>query len=156
MFSEHRENVETKVAVAHRSADKRHRRRTQSVLTRRPPHPARPTGAIKQKSLSSGLFERIWLCQCPRKTTNSTLDAKTGLLTGLLAGEQGWKCPVALLATCCGSKSLKVILIDSDFRAYRAPKVWDGGVFHTTCTDFSRPVERLEYTCLVKSTFTEA
>jgi hypothetical protein len=45
------------------------------------------------------------------------LDAKTGLLTGLLAGKQGWKCPVALLMTCCGSKSLKVILIDSDFRA---------------------------------------
>jgi hypothetical protein len=46
------------------------------------------------------------------------LDGKTGLLTGLLAGKQGWKCPVALLATCCGSKSLKVILIASDFRAY--------------------------------------
>jgi hypothetical protein len=28
------------------------------------------------------------------------LDAKTGLLTGLLAGKQGWKCPVALVATC--------------------------------------------------------
>jgi hypothetical protein len=39
-------------------------------------------------------------------------------LTGLLAGKQGWKCPVALLATCCGSKSLKVILLNSDFRAY--------------------------------------
>ncbi len=47
-----------------------------------------------------------------------SLDVKTGLLTGLLAGKQGWKCPVALLATCCGSKSLKVILIDSDFRGY--------------------------------------
>jgi hypothetical protein len=46
------------------------------------------------------------------------LDGKTDLLTGLLEGKQGWKCPVALLATCCGSKSLKVILIDSDFRAY--------------------------------------
>jgi hypothetical protein len=40
------------------------------------------------------------------------LDAKTGLL------KQCWKCPVALLMTCCGSTSLKVILIDSDFRAY--------------------------------------
>ena len=48
----------------------------------------------------------------------SGLDGKTGLLTGLLAGKQGWKCPVVLLATCCGSKSLKVILIDSDFRGY--------------------------------------
>jgi hypothetical protein len=54
-------------------------------------------------------------------TVNSLLhfsDAKTGQLTGLLAGKQGWKCSVALLATCCGSKSLKVILIDPDFRAY--------------------------------------
>ena len=45
----------------------------------------------------------------------------------MVAGKQGWKCPVVLLATCCGSKSLKVILIGSDFRA-----------------------------CLLKSTFTEA
>jgi hypothetical protein len=34
--------------------------------------------------------------------------------------------------------------------------VGDGGVFHTPCGDFSRPVEELEYTCLLKSTFTEA
>ena len=27
------------------------------------------------------------------------LDGKTGLLTGLLAGKQGWKCPVDLLMT---------------------------------------------------------
>jgi hypothetical protein len=46
------------------------------------------------------------------------LDAKIGLLTGLLAGKQDWKCPVVLLVTCCGSKSLTVILIDSDFRTY--------------------------------------
>jgi hypothetical protein len=39
------------------------------------------------------------------------LDAKTGLLTGM----QGWKCPVALSQTCYGSKSLKVILMDSNF-----------------------------------------
>ncbi len=32
----------------------------------------------------------------------------------------------------------------------------DGRVFHTPCADFSRPVEKLEYTCLLKSTFTEA
>jgi hypothetical protein len=31
----------------------------------------------------------------------------------------------------------------------------DGGVFRTTCGDFSRPVEELEYTCLLKNTFTE-
>ena len=29
-----------------------------------------------------------------------------------------WKYPVPLLVTCCGSKSLKVILIDSDFGYY--------------------------------------
>jgi len=39
------------------------------------------------------------------------LDVKTGLLTGI----QGWKCPVALSQTCYGSKSLKVILMDSNF-----------------------------------------
>jgi hypothetical protein len=47
---------EIKATVAHRSADQRHRRRTQSVLTRRPPHPARLTGALKQK-----LPTLIWL-----------------------------------------------------------------------------------------------
>jgi hypothetical protein len=34
--------------------------------------------------------------------------------------------------------------------------VGDGGVFHTPSPDFSRPVEELEYTCLLKCTFTEA
>jgi hypothetical protein len=28
-------------------------------------------------------------------------------------------------------------------------------VFRTSCADFSRPVEELEYTCLLKRTFTE-
>ena len=32
----------------------------------------------------------------------------------------------------------------------------DGGAFSTPCADFSRPAEELEYTCLLKSTFTEA
>ena len=32
------------------------------------------------------------------------LDGKTGLVTGLIAGKQGWKCPVVLLTTCCGTK----------------------------------------------------
>ncbi len=52
------------------------------------------------------------------RTSVLVLDGKTGLLTDLLGGKQGWKCPVALLTTCCGSKSLQVILIDSDFRTY--------------------------------------
>ena len=47
-----------------------------------------------------------------------TFDGKTDLLTGLLGGKQGWKCPVSLLVTCCGSKLLKVILIVSDFGYY--------------------------------------
>lgn len=55
----------------------------------------------------------------PRTTVyfdlNGLLDVKTGLLTGLLTGIQGWKCPVALSQTCYGSKSLKVILMDSNF-----------------------------------------
>ncbi len=91
------------------------------------------------------------------------LDAKTGLLTGFLSGKQGWKYPVALLTTCCGSKSLKVILIDSDFRTYPVlnPLVTLSLTpsFRTDFFEgknFSRPVEELEYTCLLKSTFTEA
>ena len=44
-----------------------------------------------------------------------TLDGKTGLLTVLLTGIQGWKCPVALSQTCYEYKSLKVILMDSNF-----------------------------------------
>ncbi len=84
-----------------------------------------------------------------------TFLSNSPALTGLLVGKQGISSPVALLATCCGSKSLKVILIDSDFRAYTA-KMGDGGVFHTPCAYFCRPVEELEYTRLLKNTFTEA
>ncbi len=56
------------------------------------------------------------LVSCVQALT--TLDAKTGLLTVLLTGIQGWKCPVALSQTCCGSKSLEVILMDSNFGGY--------------------------------------
>jgi hypothetical protein len=41
------ENVEAKEAVTHRSAHHRHRR-TQSVLTKSPTHPARFTGALNK------------------------------------------------------------------------------------------------------------
>ncbi len=46
---------------------------------------------------------------------------------------------------------------ETSSRDRRAPKVGDGGVFHTTCVDFSRRVEELEYTCrqVLKNTFTE-
>ncbi len=37
------------------------------------------------------------------------------MLKDLLTGIQVWKCPVALSQTCYGSKSLKVILMDSNF-----------------------------------------
>ena len=62
-------------------------------------------------------MSRVWEIQRDRGTTGyiHTVRWETGLLTVLLPGKQGWKCPVALLATCCGSKSLKVILIDSHF-----------------------------------------
>ena len=85
-------------------------------------------------------------------TVDTVLDGKTGLLTGLLGGKQGWKCPVTLITTCCGSKSLKVILSNSNFVTYPVlnPKLY------TPCADFSKPVEELEYRCLLKSTFTQA
>ena len=35
-------------------------------------------------------------------------------------------------------------------------KMRDGGVFRTPCADFSRPVEELEYSWLLKNTFTQA
>jgi hypothetical protein len=41
-------------------------------------------------------------------------------------------------------------------RAKEGTKGGGGGVFRTPCADFSRPVQELEYTCLLKSTFTEA
>jgi hypothetical protein len=40
-------------------------------------------------------------------------------------------------------------------RGSRTPKVGDAGVFRTPFEDFSRSVEKLEYTCLLKNTFTE-
>jgi hypothetical protein len=51
--------------------------------------------------------------------------------------------------------SRKDFLHETNNRGSREPKMGDGGVFHTPCADFSRPVEELEYTCLLKSTFTE-
>ena len=51
----------------------------------------------------------------PLSTLPDTLDVKTVLLTGLLTGIQDWKYPVVLSQTCYGSKSLKVILMDSNF-----------------------------------------
>jgi hypothetical protein len=120
---------------------------------------------------------------------NRTLDVKTGLLTGLLTGMQGWKYPVVLSQTCYGSKSLKVILMDSNFgghpvlnslvtlwssptssrtffegkkfifltggnRSWRTSQMGEGRVSLTPCADFYRPVEELEYTDLLRSTFT--
>ena len=73
-----------------------------NVLTVHGPHP-RMLAAL----LASDDLRTSWFFQ----------DGTTDLLTILLAGKQDWKCPVPLLQTCCGSKSLKVILIDSDFGA---------------------------------------
>ncbi len=60
----------------------------------------------------------VWLYLLDHTITHLTLkplDAKTVLLTGMLTGIQVWKYPVALSQTCNGSKSLKVILMDSNF-----------------------------------------
>ena len=62
------EKKAAKTAVAHRSADQHHLHRTQSVLTRRPPHPARLTGALKQKlptliwlkGIATSYFDKGW------------------------------------------------------------------------------------------------
>jgi hypothetical protein len=53
-----------------------------------------------------------------RVVSAGILDPKTGLLTDLLTGIQDWKCPVALSQTCYGSKSLKVIPMDSNFAGH--------------------------------------
>jgi len=52
----------------------------------------------------------------------------------------------------------KTFFFDQALRRTKQGTKEDGGVFHTPCTDFSRPVEELEYydTCLLKRTFTEA
>ncbi len=70
---------------------------------------------------------------------------------------------VTLLATCCGSKSLKVILIDSDFRADPCPQSpcpsrKTGSI--TSCIFDAlllllRTNRELEYTCPLKITFTQ-
>ena len=44
-----------------------------------------------------------------------SLDGKTGLVSDLVPGFQVWKCPATLVQPCCELKSLKVILIDSNF-----------------------------------------
>jgi hypothetical protein len=61
---------------------------------------------------------------------------------------------------CCPASDLLWVQITQSYpnrlRFSSLPcKVGNGGVFHTPRADFSRPVEELEYTCLLKSTFTE-
>jgi hypothetical protein len=51
------ENVETKAEVAHRSVDQRLRHRTQSVLTRRPPHPSTSDRNTKTKTTNLNLAQ---------------------------------------------------------------------------------------------------
>jgi hypothetical protein len=53
-------------------------------------------------------------------------------------------------------KDKKLLFPPTSNRARWTPKMGDGGVFHTPCPDFSKPVEELEYRCLLKSTFTQA
>ena len=71
-FQPCREKVETKSAVAHRSAHQRHHR-TQSVLRRRPPHPARLTGDGKialSPTFVAPVFTADKKCLCDVKFVN--------------------------------------------------------------------------------------
>ncbi len=77
-----------------------------------------------------------------------TLDGTTGLLTDLIVMKQD---PLSLIPMSHCNWPRHQVLI----RTNRGPTMGDGGVFHTPGTDFSRPVEELEYTCLLKNTFTE-
>ncbi len=78
-----------------------------SVLFCHPLHPLRVGVVEGLKTDRCGLDNVVSLV--------GTLDAKTDLLTGLLTGIQDWKRDVTLSQTCYGSKSLKVILMDSNF-----------------------------------------
>ena len=51
-----------------------------------------------EQVIPSSYRQILWIDVC----SLGCLDGKTGLLTGLLAGKQGWKCPVTLIVTCCG------------------------------------------------------
>ena len=79
-------------------------------------HPQSSLSSIIQ---SPALFHHPWSLQPSStsevpvlfhhpRTTVPDLVTKTDLLTGLIVGKQGWKCPVTLkvtlLATCCGKK----------------------------------------------------
>ena len=64
--------MEAKAAVAHRSAHQRHHR-TQSVLRRRPPHPARLTGDGKialSHTFVAPAFTEDKKCRCDVKFVN--------------------------------------------------------------------------------------
>ena len=70
---------------------------------------------VKENHPIDKIVDKLTLKYNTTQFKTGALDVKTGLLTGLLTGIQGWKCPVALSQTCYGSKSLKVILMDSNF-----------------------------------------
>jgi hypothetical protein len=57
----------------------------------------------------------IVCCLFDYVSTVEGLDGKTGLVSGLVPGFQGWKYPGALAQPCCELKSLKFILSDSNF-----------------------------------------
>jgi hypothetical protein len=97
------------------------------------PPKTRRSGEVSYVSCSekprSGLVSYMSYSENPRSpvrgcltcSPTEILDVKTDLLTGLLTGIQGWKCPVVLSQTCYGSKSLKVILMDSNFGGHPVP-----------------------------------
>ncbi len=90
----------------------------------------------------------LCLNKFPQNCITPIIDVKTGLLTGLLGGKQGWKYPVSLVGLRFSSLPCPQTSFPTNIFGglRRAPKVRDGGVFHTPCADFSRPVEELEYT----------
>jgi hypothetical protein len=62
------------------------------------------------------IYDRLVLKRGKRSEKNGvSLDGIPGVVPGLVAGFQGWKCPGALAQPCCELKSLKFILSDSNF-----------------------------------------
>jgi hypothetical protein len=89
--------------------------------------------------------------RCENRTVNRAASRETGLEMSCLS-----PCNSPRLQGKIFSKVKTSFPTKSFTGLRRTPKVGGGEVFHTPCADFSRPVEELEYTCLLKSTFTES
>ena len=67
LYPPFRHTTKTSFRIPQWLTEAQYHRRTQSLLTRRPPHPAGLTGVLKQK-----LPTLTWLCQCMKRTKQST------------------------------------------------------------------------------------